>query len=1264
MPQLEEKLPGSMKRIIAQRGLKFYNIDANDVARKTGMGKLINNIMQACFFQLADVLPVEQALGLLKDAVKKTYKSKGPEVVDKNIKAVDQALSSLNEVKYPASWKDAPLEGPKKVRGPEVPAFVSEVLDPMHLRRGGDLPVSKFEAGGCVTPGHTQWAKRGVALCVPVVDPDKCTQCNKCSAICPHAVIRPFLLSPEEVKQAPSAFDVRKATGGNQYAGLYFRIQASPMDCTGCEVCVHACPDNALKMTPLEEVLAGGHRKNWDFAQTLPNRGWRFDPFSLKGSQFQQPLLEFSGACEGCGETPYMKMMTQLFGERMIVANATGCTSIWGGTAGWVPYTVNKETGRGPAWGNSLFEDNAEYGLGMVLATQQRRKQLADRVEESIKSCKDKMSLELQSALEQWLEGKEHAKMAEKWGAQIVSLIESEGLTDAPAIRDVYRFRDLLPKPSMWMLGGDGWSNDIGYGGIDHVLALGQNVNIVVVDTEVYSNTGGQSSKATPLGSVAKFAAGGKRQQKKDLLKVGLQYGNVYCASVALGANYTQAVKAFMEAEAFEGPSLIVCYAPCIEHRTKTGLSKMGNDMRNAVECGYWPLYRYNPDRVKVGEAPFQLDSKVVKGDPIKFLMNQNRYAQLARSNPADAEQLQKDLKKYLIARHASMKKQADDKPEVAGEGDFQKLESGLAVDLPELVVLYGSETGTTEQLAKKFVGVCKKRGFKIRMTGELDEVDDLPSMCDNALLVVMCATCGDGDFPANSNTFWSALSSDELPAGDYMKGMDYCVFGMGDSSYAKFCEAARLIDRRLAALGGNQLMPMGEGDDRAEDKWETGFNSWLADFWSVTKAPEPADADQIPASLFEIKELSDDVKLPYEQICPPNALLLPVEQNIRMTPRDYERDIRHVRISNKGKDAPFALGDAVSIYPQNDVGEVREVLRWFDLQADKVVSIKCLEPENVSARLTQAFASRRTIAQIFTELLDAFGRPSRSFYEQLAKFATKKPEKERLLKLAEGGDEYKKLVGLSVTFFDVFQMFPSAKPPLEQLLTIIPVMKPRLYSIASSSFYDPGCIELTIVINQWKASDNTLKTGGCTKYIQRVPVGAKLAFQVVCGTFQFPPDESYPMVMTGLGTGIAPIRSFVQDRLYQKRQGKVTGPMIVFYGCRHEKEEFFYKEEWELFKKEGVLTELVNAFSHDKPHYPPKMIFVQNKMEDNPDLMYKYLYEQKGYFYMCGPAFATPGIEAATKKTVGEKANLSKAQVDAWFEQLHLEGRYSIESY
>jgi len=383
------------------------------------------------------------------------------------------------------------------------------------------------------------------------------------------------------------------------------------------------------------------------------------------------------------------------------------------------------------------------------------------------------------------------------------------------------------------------------------------------------------------------------------------------------------------------------------------------------------------------------------------------------------------------------------------------------------------------------------------------------------------------------------------------------------------------------------------------------------------------------------------------------------------MTPKDYERDIRHVRISNKGQDGPFALGDAVSIYPQNDPKEIKEVLKWFDLKGDQVCSVKCLEPENVSARLTNAFASRRTIEQIFTELLDVFGRPPKSFYEQLAKYATKKAEKDRLLKhAAEGSEEYKKLVGLSVTFFEVFQMFPSAKPPLEQLLNLLPVMKPRLYSIANSSFYDPDCIELTIVINQWKATDNTLKTGGCTKYIARVPVGGKLAFQVVCGTFQFPPDETYPMVMTGLGTGIAPIRSFVQDRLYQKRQGKVVGPMVVFYGCRHEKEEFFYKEEWAMYKKEGVLTDLVNAFSHDKPHYPPKMIFVQNKMEERPDLMYKYLYEQKGYFYMCGPAFATPGIEAATKKTIMDKAKLNEAQVDAWFEKLHLEGRYSIESY
>jgi pyruvate-ferredoxin/flavodoxin oxidoreductase len=610
--ELNTKLPAPFRRLVGEKKMKVFAIDAGSVAKKTGMGKLINNIMTAVFFKLSGVLPVDQALGLLKDAVKKTYKSKGDHVVGQNIKAVDAALNELREVIYSqAEWATASASEDcyKKERDEKAPAYVEEILDKVQVREGGELKVSQLEIDGCVQPGQTAFAKRGVAESIPVVDMDKCIQCNICSAICPHAVIRPFLLSATELSDAPPNFDARKATGGNTYAGLHFRIQASPLDCTGCEVCTHACPTSALTMTPLPKALESGHNKYWNFAMKIPNRGERFDPFSLKGSQFQQPMLEFSGACEGCGETPYAKLITQMFGKRMIIANATGCSSIWGGTAGWVPYTTDKATGKGVAWGNSLFEDNAEFGCGQLLSIKQRRMQLKDRVTAALAKRGAEMSKALRGNLEQWLESFDDRFMTSKLADQILPLLEAEkGI--GKEITEILRLGDVLLKPSMWMFGGDGWANDIGYGGIDHVLAGGHDVKICVFDTEVYSNTGGQSSKATPMGAVAKFAQGGRTQTKKDLGAIFMKYGSIYVASCAIGANYKQTVQAFQEAEQFDGPAILVCYSPCIEHRTKTGLSQMSLDQKEAVECGYWPLYRFNPNLKKLGQNPFALTER------------------------------------------------------------------------------------------------------------------------------------------------------------------------------------------------------------------------------------------------------------------------------------------------------------------------------------------------------------------------------------------------------------------------------------------------------------------------------------------------------------------------------------------------------------------------------------------------------------------------------------------------------------------------------
>jgi homodimeric pyruvate:ferredoxin (flavodoxin) oxidoreductase len=1261
--ELNTILPAPFRKIVGEKKLKVFAIDANAVAKKTGMGKLINNIMTAVFFKLSGVLPVEQALSLLKDAVKKTYKSKGDTVVGKNISAVDAALSELRVVEYPqAEWAavDANMDCYVKERAVAPPAYVTEVLDKIQTREGGELKVSQLEIDGSVQPGQTAFAKRGVADCVPVVDMDKCIQCNVCSAICPHAVIRPFVVTANELENAPASFETRKATGGNTYAGLHFRIQASPLDCTACEVCTNACPTSALTMTPLAQSMEAGHGKNWDFAMAVPNRGDRFDPFTLKGSQFQQPLLEFSGACEGCGETPYAKLLTQMFGQRLIIANATGCSSIWGGTAGWVPYTKDKKTGKGVAWGNSLFEDNAEYGFGQLQAVTQRRLQLRDRVEQALSRCADTVSPPLKSLLEQWLEFWQVSVMAEKLSDQLIPLLEAE--SHLKEIAEVCRLKDLLLKPSMWMFGGDGWSNDIGYGGIDHVLASGQNCKIMVMDTEVYSNTGGQSSKATPMGAVAKFAQGGRMTNKKDLGGLAMAYRHIYVASCAMGANYKQTVQAFTEAERYDGPALVICYSPCIEHRTKTGMSQMSLDQRDAVECGYWPLYRFHPDLLKQGENPFMLDSKKLTGDVLKFLSKQNRYAQLARASPELAESLQAKLSSHLGARHEAMRAKAAEPGAAAAS-----LKAGLAEPAgEELLILFGTDTGVTEGLAKKFSGMCAERNLKVRKTIDLDEVsevDELKEAAAGALVVVMCSTCGHGDFPQNASLFWSMLASPDLAPGE-LSGIRFCSFAMGDRSYTDtFCEAGKLIDNRMKELGATQILEMGIGDDRDEDKWETGFNVWLPKFWEAIKAPEPMDDGAPKQPLFGVTLHTETQHVPV-QICPPGATLLEVSENKSLTPAGYERDIRHFTLNTAGIDFPFDLGDAVALYYQNLPEDVDQALAWFGLDGNIAVTADCLS-DNVSERHRQAFSQRVTIRQIFTELLDVFGRPNKSFCSDLARFATKAEEKKALLALAAGGDEWKKVTDSSFSFFDICKQFPSAKPPLDQIMSIFPLSKPRLYSVASSPFYAPGVIDLTIVINRWKApATEKMVTGSCTRFIEHVPVGARVAATAVCGTFKFSEDDKTPMVMVGLGTGIAPVRSFVQDKLYKKNKGIDVGPMVIFYGCRREKEELFYKEEWAMFKEKGVLTELQGAFQFENGTNPPKQIFVSDKMIENPALITENLMSKGGYFYMCGPAVATPSVQKALKQCVAEKGGLGAEKAEAWFDELMSTGRYSEESY
>ena len=630
---MERELPASMKQTIAKKHIRFYNMDAVKLAREVGMGNRINTIMQSAFFKLAEIIPADEAIDYMKAAAKKSYAKKGEDVVQKNYAAIDIGVTGITEINYPEAWAAA-TSGATAMHVSDDPYFV-DFIKPILAQQGDKLPVSKLAADGYVPTGTTKYEKRGIAVEVPMWIPENCIQCNQCALVCPHASIRPFVMTEET--EAPETFVAKKATGVGD--GKLFRIQVSPYDCTGCGSCVNVCPakTKALKMAPLAEVEKV-ENDNWNFAMDLPTLDLPVNKATVKGSQYLQPMFEFSGACAGCGETPYVKLVTQLFGDRMIVANATGCSSIYGGSAPTCPYTVNKQ-GHGPAWANYLFEDNAEFGFGMNLATTHRRERLADLIRQLAEGCGD----EVKAICNAWLENKDDAEGSRKAAPAVVKMAEecmNCGCECDEICKEIYDLRDLLVKKSQWIFGGDGWAYDIGYGGLDHVLAMDEDVNVLVMDTEVYSNTGGQSSKATPTGSVAKFAAAGKRTKKKDLGMMAMSYGYVYVAKVCMGANPAQLLKAMVEAEAYKGPSLIIAYAPCINHGIKAGMSKVQDEAKRAVEAGYWPLYRYNPDLAAQGKNPFTLDSKPATGDYKEFILGENRYAALKQQFPEEAATL------------------------------------------------------------------------------------------------------------------------------------------------------------------------------------------------------------------------------------------------------------------------------------------------------------------------------------------------------------------------------------------------------------------------------------------------------------------------------------------------------------------------------------------------------------------------------------------------------------------------------------------------
>ncbi len=644
--ELDKRLPGKMKKMIADKKINFYTIDGIAIGKEIGLGGRINTILQSAFFKIADIIPAEDAKKFMKDAATKSYSKKGQAIVDMNHTAIERGAQDVKKVEVPASWSSCTDDSEKVVvteGRPEVVEYVNNILNPVNAYKGNQLPVSTFlnHIDGTVPQGTAAYEKRGVAVDVPEWQFENCIQCNRCSYVCPHAVIRPVAMTEEELANAPEGTNAIPMIG---VPDLKFTMTISTLDCTGCGSCAQVCPGKkgakALVMKPIDTQRAG--QKVFNYGLTLDSKdavSEKFKETTVKGSQFKQPLLEFSGACAGCGETPYAKLATQLFGDRMFIANATGCSSIWGGSAPATPYTVNKK-GYGPAWQNSLFEDNAEFGLGMTLGQNAIRDRLAEYIEK-IAQLTDKD--DIKSACQTYLDTREDSKANRPATDALIEKLESIADCDCEAgqlAKKTLIDKDCLAKKSMWIFGGDGWAYDIGFGGLDHVIASGKNVNILVFDTEVYSNTGGQASKATPVGSVAQFAAAGKSVKKKDLAAIAMSYGYVYVAQVAMGADFNQCIKAFTEAESYNGPSIIIAYAPCINHGIKGGMSIAQLEEEKAVKAGYWNCFRFDPRLADEGKNPFTLDSKAPTESYRDFIMGEVRYNSLTRSFPERAEKL------------------------------------------------------------------------------------------------------------------------------------------------------------------------------------------------------------------------------------------------------------------------------------------------------------------------------------------------------------------------------------------------------------------------------------------------------------------------------------------------------------------------------------------------------------------------------------------------------------------------------------------------
>jgi len=1270
---LDNELPARLRREIAEKKLDLYTVDAHAVAVSVGLpAKRINQIMQGSFFHLSGVLPANVSKNLLEDAIDRLYGRKSPQIVASNKAALAAAVTHLTKIEYPESWVNAEdnetsLKRQARSRteySREIDDFSATFMKAITSRNADDLPVSAFLAGGESPIGQAAFEKRGLAEEVPVWIPDTCTQCNLCAIGCPHATIRPFLLDKAERENQPQEYQTRKAKG-SEFGGMNYTIQVGPYDCTGCSVCVEMCPDDSLVMKPMQ-YSAENHNDHWEYSlNRVTTKGYLTDKISVKGSQFQEPLLEYSGACSGCGETPYVKLITQMFGERMVIANSSGCSSVWGGSFGVSPWKVN-DKGQGPAWARSLFEDAAEYGMGMAVSSRQRRGLLIDQVREvlDLPAGEQCASPELVGLLEKWWKIQDKPEECDAIQFKIKPLLEVEATLpqSSELLSNILRSSDMFVQPSHWIIGGDGWAYDIGFGGVDHVLASGENINILVLDTEVYSNTGAQASKASPKGASIKMCVGGKEAKKKDLGAIAMMHENAYVASVSMAADPSQSVKAFKEAEAYNGPSLIVAYATCVDWGHRLGDKAMALQQIQAVDSGYWPLYRYHPDKAnKKGMVPFELDMKKIDGKAMdQLIMNENRFTSLQRVSPDHARMLQGAMVEEAGFRHETRKRASMNDEDLL---DYLKKIMGEQPTGERVTVLYGSDTGTAEIVAKNFHFEMKRRGMRAKCMA-FNEVE-LSDIQDETKILAVVATAGQGDMPKSAVKFWeSAQAFAETAPADFLKDTQYAVFGMGDASYAFFNESAIQIDRLFEKLGAQRLQETGMADDQHAARYDTVLEDWQPDFFDNIEAPEAPQELGAPTHLIEeVASTADLLAKALEPMIPDHSAPVTLVVDRSTVPEGYERPIIHYEFDLTDSGLVYEQGDSLGIYPINSEADVQRTLKALGRTGDEILKIT-----DIDSTRGVALPEHLTLRRLVTEVLDVGGWPKRRFYEMLKMCATDPKELEELTHICsrEGKAAYQACGEETYTYSDLLEKYPSAKPSIGHLIDYIPDLQPRLYSIASSPRMN-GTDEchLCIIRNDWTTPAGRFRIGQATRWLEDLQLpseggGIQMRAKVHAAAVVMPETHTTPLVMVGLGTGIAPMRAFIEERVQASREGEKVAPMLLFFGARN-RIEYSYEEEFDKYHEEGPLTKISLALSREQK----EKIYVTHRLKEEQDMVYDLIHEQNGNLYLCGPGGnVPPQVRAAVVTSIIECGGHSAEYAEKYVMDMQINGRYNVEAW